>query len=116
MYYGHASWIALVIFGGMFAIRYLSSQRRRSGQPGSPTSRSSFTSTDGRGRAGGPADPPRSTGGSATAGTAAGWFADPYFRHEQRYWSGSEWTDHVTDGGVPATDPPPVTPGQHDAD
>jgi hypothetical protein len=39
-------------------------------------------------------------------GIAAGWLTDPFGRHEQRYWSGSEWTEHVTDGGVPGIDPP----------
>jgi hypothetical protein len=42
-------------------------------------------------------------------GIAAGWLIDPTGRHEQRYWSGSAWTEHVMDGGVPATDPPPGT-------
>ena len=46
---------------------------------------------------------------------APGWFRDPFVRHEQRYWSGSEWTDHVIDDGVPATDPPPSTGGGHAA-
>jgi hypothetical protein len=32
---------------------------------------------------------------------------DPSGRHEKRYWSGSEWTEHVTDHGVPGIDPPP---------
>jgi hypothetical protein len=47
-------------------------------------------------------------------GTAPGWSADPFFRHDQRYWSGTVWTDHVTDEGVPGTVPPPqptVRPG-----
>jgi hypothetical protein len=39
----------------------------------------------------------------------AGWLRDPFVRHEQRYWSGTEWTEHVIDDGVPATDPPPST-------
>ncbi len=33
-----------------------------------------------------------------------GWYADPTGRHEERYWAG-EWSEHVSDGGVPATDP-----------
>jgi hypothetical protein len=40
-------------------------------------------------------------------GIAAGWLPDPSGRHEQRFWSGTAWTDHVTDGGVPGTDPFP---------
>jgi hypothetical protein len=33
-----------------------------------------------------------------------GWVADPYGRHELRYWDGDEWTEHVSDGGLVATD------------
>jgi len=40
-------------------------------------------------------------------GIAPGWLIDPSGRHEFRYWSGSEWTEHVTDRGVPGIDPPP---------
>lgn len=32
------------------------------------------------------------------------WMPDPTGRHELRYWSGSEWTDHVSDAGVPGSD------------
>jgi hypothetical protein len=38
-------------------------------------------------------------------GPAADWYPDPMGRHELRYWDGSQWTEHVTDAGVPATDP-----------
>jgi uncharacterized protein DUF2510 len=44
-------------------------------------------------------------------GIPPGWLTDPSGRHEHRYWSGSEWTEHVTDGGVPGTDPPPGSTG-----
>jgi len=37
---------------------------------------------------------------------AAGWFADPTGRHQQRYWDGSRWTDAVSDDGVQASDSP----------
>jgi hypothetical protein len=46
----------------------------------------------------------------------AGWLRDPFVRHDERYWSGSEWTEHVIDDGVPSTDPPPATPSARDAD
>jgi uncharacterized protein YxjI len=36
----------------------------------------------------------------------AGWYADPFGRHEARYFSGSAWTDHVTSHGRQTTDPP----------
>jgi hypothetical protein len=107
-YYGHSSWIALVIFAGVFVVRALSSQRRRrDGRPGSPPPGSSFTAP----RAGPPAGPPTTqTPSAATAtggGVAPGWFTDPAGRHAQRYWSGTGWTDHVMDDGVPGIDPPP---------
>lgn len=35
----------------------------------------------------------------------AGWFPDPAGRHERRYWSGSEWTEHVFSSGVQGVDP-----------
>jgi hypothetical protein len=34
-----------------------------------------------------------------------GWYADPVGRHEERWWDGSTWTEHVTDRGRPGTDP-----------
>lgn len=34
----------------------------------------------------------------------ASWDADPYGRHELRYWDGDGWTEHVSDNGVTATD------------
>ncbi|MEL6891178.1 MAG: phospholipid scramblase-related protein [Actinomycetota bacterium] len=35
----------------------------------------------------------------------ANWYPDPNGRHELRYWDGQRWTDHVSNGGVTATDP-----------
>lgn len=105
MYYAHGSWIALVIFAGLFALRALSSQRRR-GHRGPPTS-GFFTDTHPRSPSNGPTSAPPSATDAAHRGTAPGWFRDPFFKHEHRYWSGSEWTEHVTDTGVPGVDPPP---------
>lgn len=34
-----------------------------------------------------------------------GWRPDPFRRHQLRYWSGADWTEHVTDAGRPSTDP-----------
>ena len=34
----------------------------------------------------------------------AGWFADPMQRHQLRYWSGQEWTEHVSDNGQVSVD------------
>jgi Protein of unknown function (DUF2510) len=42
---------------------------------------------------------------SATAPSGAAWAADPAGRNEQRYWDGSSWTEHVSNGGVQTTDP-----------
>jgi hypothetical protein len=33
------------------------------------------------------------------------WRADPWGRHQHRYWDGGGWTDHVADEGVTALDP-----------
>ena len=40
----------------------------------------------------------------------AGWKADPFGRHEHRYWDGTAWTAHVSDGGVTGTDEPVPSP------
>jgi Protein of unknown function (DUF2510) len=39
----------------------------------------------------------------------AGWYADPFERHERRYFDGG-WTDRVSDGGVESTDAPTPMP------
>jgi len=39
--------------------------------------------------------------------TPAQWAADPIGRHQHRYWDGSRWTEHVSDGGVASIDPMP---------
>ena len=116
MYYGHGSWVVLVVFGVMFALRAFSHRSRPDGRPG-PAQRSSFTSAAppaGSPGAADPApDPPPSRPGrggmgvTAFTGVAPGWLADPSGRHQLRYWSGTEWTDHVSDDGVPGSDPPP---------
>jgi len=35
-----------------------------------------------------------------------GWFPDPLGRHEQRYWDGQQWTEHVASHGRQSVDPP----------
>lgn len=45
--------------------------------------------------------------------TAAAWHPDPTGRHELRYWDGTQWTEHVSDGGVQSTSP--LTPPQEPA-
>lgn len=36
----------------------------------------------------------------------ANWYADPFGRHEVRYWDGDAWTEHVASHGRQSTDPP----------
>ena len=37
--------------------------------------------------------------------TEAGWYPDPYRRHQVRYWDGTTWSEHVGDQGEQGTDP-----------
>jgi hypothetical protein len=41
----------------------------------------------------------------------AGWYPDPYRRHEHRYFDGTSWTEHVSDQGVQSIDKPDLFPG-----
>jgi Protein of unknown function (DUF2510) len=41
----------------------------------------------------------------AAAPGSPGWAADPYGRHQWRYWDGARWTDQVADGSTQSTDP-----------
>jgi Protein of unknown function (DUF2510) len=121
MYYGHSGWIAIVIFGGAFALRYLLSPRRRGRGPGRGYGNSFTATSRPTPRVAPPIEPhvtPAPPGRapaspSTSSGLAPGWFTDPFVRHEQRYWSGTGWTEHVTDQGVPGIDPP--EPGQRRA-
>jgi len=49
--------------------------------------------------------------------TAAAWHPDPTGRHELRYWDGTQWTEHVSDGGVQSTSPltPPEEPAAEES-
>ncbi len=40
------------------------------------------------------------------AGAPANWHPDPFGRHELRYWTGSQWTEHVWSNGRQSVDPP----------
>jgi hypothetical protein len=41
----------------------------------------------------------------------AGWYTDPFGRHEHRYWDGIQWTDHVGSGGRQGVDAPQAQAG-----
>ena len=45
------------------------------------------------------------------AAGGAGWHPDPTGRHQQRWWDGQLWTDHVADGGATSADPLGVATG-----
>jgi hypothetical protein len=51
-----------------------------------------------------PAPPPPVAAPTAGPG-APGWAADPYGRHQWRYWDGNRWTEQVADGSTQSTDP-----------
>jgi hypothetical protein len=110
--YGHESWTIFVLFGAMFLVRVVASKRRRGGQRRPQGSVRSFTSTDFGSPDGSPAAGSSGRRGTTFTGIAPGWLADPTGKHDQRYWSGTEWTERVSDDGVPGTDPPPAPPGQ----
>ncbi len=41
--------------------------------------------------------------------SAEGWYLDPSARHGERYWTGDEWSERVSDEAIESTDPlPPV--------
>jgi len=41
----------------------------------------------------------------AVGAQPAGWHPDPSGKHEMRYWTGSAWSDDVSDAGVATKDP-----------
>ncbi len=41
----------------------------------------------------------------AASSASADWHKDPMGRHEYRYWNGTAWTEHVSDGGERSLDP-----------
>lgn len=50
--------------------------------------------------------PPPPPAAAPPPSVPAGWHPDPMGRHELRYWDGGAWSEHVSTGGVQATDPP----------
>jgi hypothetical protein len=123
-YAGHGSWVVVVILVVTIAMRMGMRNRRRQGAPRPPAQAPGFHADPTVPPAGGPPgaaaptapdtwhpapapDGARPAGPIGSSGVAAGWLVDPTGRHELRYWSGTAWTAHVSDGGVPATDDPP---------
>jgi len=118
---GHgSSLIFIVIIAVAFGMRMIGSRRRQGSRggnrmsQGSPGAPAAFVGT----RA--PSAPPKSSYAGYT-GIPAWWMPDPSGKHHERYWSGSEWTDHVTDGGTPSVDPLPAggpsrTEAEHPSD
>ncbi len=54
---------------------------------------------------GAPSSAPYPSAYPSVGSPAAGWHPDPSERHELRFWDGTNWTEHVSDQGVTATDP-----------
>ncbi|HUZ10804.1 MAG TPA: DUF2510 domain-containing protein [Acidimicrobiales bacterium] len=107
--YGHGSWMVAVVALGMLALRSASSRRGGSGRS---RTRAPYGSPDAppttSGRPATPAEPSSSADqGLARVGIPPGWMVDPSGRYEERYWSGTVWTEHVRTNGVPASDRPP---------
>ncbi|MBI2710838.1 MAG: DUF2510 domain-containing protein [Actinobacteria bacterium] len=48
------------------------------------------------------------SGSPATPASPAGWYPDPWRRHELRFHDGAVWSEHVADRGVAAIDSGPV--------
>lgn len=47
----------------------------------------------------------QAVGPTPGAGPAPGWYPDPHGRHQNRYWDGAVWTEHVADSGTTGVDP-----------
>ncbi len=109
MAYAHGGSYFLVLMAVMFGLRIFTSSRRRApgggrrGPAGQGSSASAVPNA--------PGGSPSSSSGFGRTGIPAGWLVDPSGRYDQRYWSGSEWTEHVTKAGVPGSDPPPGAAG-----
>jgi Protein of unknown function (DUF2510) len=107
--YGHGSWLIILVPLVLLALRALSSGRRRATRR--PQAPPSFFVGQPSPPGAPPSTPPANPDAGTSTGTPAGWFRDPFLQHEQRYWSGTAWTEHVLDDGVPGNDPPPSPAG-----
>jgi hypothetical protein len=66
----------------------------------------SIAVTDVAALSGGAGAPAAAPAPPSAAVPSAGWHPDPSGRHEQRYFDGSTWTEHVSTAGVAGTDRP----------
>ncbi len=109
---GHAGWLVLVpILFIVFTRVARGGTRRRRPTPGGPAQAAAPPAPSPAAAPTPPPPPtrppgpPASRGAFGTAGIARGWLPDPTARHQLRWWSGSGWTEQVSDDGVPGTDP-----------
>jgi hypothetical protein len=54
---------------------------------------------------GGPSSPSTMSGDGAIPAPSGSWHGDPTGRFASRYWDGTRWTEHVSDGNTTTTDP-----------
>lgn len=131
-YYGFGGWLPIALIAAMIIVRMVGRSRatrppgsgpgNRPPGPGVPGGTMGFGSTNPGPRVGGTfgGNFPGATVQGPAAGSAGapgsratsrgippGWMVDPTGRFDQRYWSGTAWTEHVVKDGVPANDPPP---------
>jgi hypothetical protein len=107
-WYGGGSWVILA-FLALALFRIFAARNRRGGMPpGRPGRGRPWMSGPGTASRFSPPSTEQAEHKAPEAGQGIpeGWFADPSGRFEQRYWSGTKWTEHVTKGGVPSVDPP----------
>ncbi|HEX3946938.1 MAG TPA: DUF2510 domain-containing protein [Acidimicrobiales bacterium] len=126
LWYGHGSWVFVVVLLAVFLLRTVAARRRGPGPSRGPgpnrgagygaPAASPFPPAADRRPVTDPPVPPAGTvvepvrgDPAGHRGVPAGWLVDPSGRHQQRFWSGTTWTEHVTDDGVPGVDPPPGT-------
>jgi putative membrane protein len=53
-----------------------------------------------------PTPPPAAQRSTAPDAVPSGWYSDPSGRHELRFWDDDHWSEHVSNAGVTAIDPP----------
>jgi hypothetical protein len=107
-YHSGGAWYVILIPAAFILVRMFAGQRRRriGGGRQSPAPPAMSNSAV----PGSAAAAPHAAYAPGPRGIPAGWLVDPSGRFDQRYWSGTEWTDHVTKDGVPSSDPPPGAP------